>query len=292
MEKFVRTDLASEAHSLWRQRQKTRSLPGVFSERREEDGFALEIVEVRDQNASSELCKPIGRYVTMELGALLRREADAFKRACAVLSKELRAQLDLRAGESVLVVALGNADITPDAVGPLTAEQVLVTRHLTEQMPEEFGVFRPVSVFCSGVLGTTGVESAALTGAVARLVAPARIIAVDALAACETAHLCRTVQVSDTGIVPGSGVGNARSALTGETLGVPVVALGVPTVVDARTLCVEWTGDEGNAPDGELFVTPRDIDCRVRDVARLLGYSINLALHDGLTVEDIDMYLS
>ena len=294
MEKNFRTDLASEAHLRWKKSRTAASLPGVFTSRRDEDGFSLEITEVRDRKASLELCKPIGRYVTMELGALLRREEDAFARACGVLSRELRARLALREGESVLVVGLGNADITPDAVGPLAAEQVLVTRHLTEQMPEEFGAFRPVSVFCSGVLGTTGVESAALTGAVAQLVAPSRIIAVDALAAGEIGHLCRTIQLTDAGIVPGSGVGNARSALTEEALGIPVIALGVPTVVDARTLCADLTG-EGDIPyptEGELFVTPRDIDCRVRDVSRLLGYAINLALHDGLTVEDIDMYLS
>ena len=170
---------------------------------------------------------------------------------------------------------------------------VLVTRHLKTRLPEEFAAFRPVSVFRTGVLGTTGIESAALVRGVVSLVRPDRVIAVDALSAREAARLCRAVQVTDAGIVPGSGVGNARSALTEETLGVPVVAVGVPTVVDARTLCADLSGAEIDLPeDTELFVTPRDIDTRVRDSARLVGYAIDLALHDALTIEDIDMFLA
>ena len=150
-----------------------------------------------------------------------------------------------------------------------------------------------MSVFRTGVLGTTGIESAALVRGVVSLVRPDRVIAVDALSAREAARLCRAVQVTDAGIVPGSGVGNARSALTEETLGVPVVAVGVPTVVDARTLCADLSGAEIDLPeDTELFVTPRDIDSRVRDSARLVGYAIDLALHDALTIEDIDIFLA
>ena len=235
----------------------------------------------------------MGRYVTISLDALVRREEDAFRRACGVLAREIRTQLAMEPEESVLVVGLGNPDITPDAVGPLAAECVLVTRHLKTWLPEEFAAFRPVSVFRTGVLGTTGIESAALVRGVVSLVRPDRVIAVDALSAREAARLCRAVQVTDAGIVPGSGVGNARSALTKETLGVPVVAVGVPTVVDARTLCADLSGAEIDLPeDTELFVTPRDIDTRVRDSARLVGYAIDLALHDALTIEDIDMFLA
>ena len=227
----------------------------------------------------------MGRFVTISLDPLDRREEDPFRRACGVLAREIRTQLAMEPEESVLVVGLGNPDITPDAVGPLAAECVLVTRHLKTRLPEEFAAFRPVSVFRTGVLGTTGIESAALVRGVVSLVRPDRVIAADALS--------RAVQVTDAGIVPGSGVGNARSALTEETLGVPVVAVGVPTVVDARTLCADLSGAEIDLPeDTELFVTPRDIDTRVRDSARLVGYAIDLALHDALTIEDIDMFLA
>jgi len=292
MQNSFQTDLANEARDLW-QRSARAPLRGLAAHREDRQGFPVDVVEIRDEAAANELCKPMGRYVTMELDGLLRREEDAFARACAVLSGELRRQLALSPGEGVLVVCLGNADITPDAVGPLTAGHVLVTRHLKERMPETFAAFRPVSVFRAGVLGTTGMESAPLTAAAARIARPGKVVAVDALAARETARLCRAVQVTDAGIVPGSGVGNARSALNRETLGLPVVAVGVPTVVDARIMCADMLGAEPEGVEaGEMFVTPRDIDSRVRDAARLVGYAINLALHDGMTIGDIDMYLS
>ena len=285
LKKSFRTDLACESRDVWL-RTRGAALAGVSARQETRDGLGVETVEILDEGAAEKLCKPMGRYVTISLDALIRREEDAFRRACGVLAREIRTQLAMEPEESVLVVGLGNPDITPDAVGPLAAECVLVTRHLKTRLPEEFAAFRPVSVFRTGVLGTTGIESAAL-------VRPDRVIAVDALSAREAARLCRAVQVTDAGIVPGSGVGNARSALTEETLGVPVVAVGVPTVVDARTLCADLSGAEIDLPeDTELFVTPRDIDTRVRDSARLVGYAIDLALHDALTIEDIDMFLA
>ena len=207
--------------------------------------------------------------------------------------------LNLEKNGNCLVVGLVTRDITPDAVGPDTVDCVMVTRHLTERMPEEFAAFRPVSAVCSGVLGTTGIESGDLVRAVTEQVRPAAVIVIDALASREPQRLCRTVQIADTGIVPGSGVGNARQAINRETLGVPVIAVGVPTVVDAATLTVDLAARAGadlNAADfgdaGSLIVTPRDIDKNVRDIAKLIGYGLNLALHDGLTVEDVDMFLS
>ena len=285
------TDLAAEARDLWN-RGKNGPMPGLFTRRETREGLSVDVVEIREPAAAEKLCKPMGRFVTVELDALFRREEDAFERACRVLAEELRRQLALGDGGLVLVVCLGNRDVTPDAVGPLTAEKLLVTNHLKGAMPTVFAPFRSVGVFCPGVLGSTGVESARLTAAVTESLRPDRIIAVDALSARETGRLCRAVQISDAGIVPGSGVGNARQALNRETLGVPVVALGVPTVVDAQTLCADLTGATPPPETGELFVTPRSIDRDVRNVAKLLGYGINLALHDGLTTADVDMYLS
>ena len=290
MERSFGTDLASEARDVWR-RADGRELPGLFTERTESEGFAADVVEIRDEAAAEELCKPKGRYVTFALEALIRREEDAFPRACRALAGELRRQLRLAKGDSVLAVCLGNPEVTPDAVGPLAAEQILVTRHLRSAMPEAFAGLRPVSVFRAGVLGTTGVESAELARAVAALVRPDRVIAIDALAARDSGRLCRAVQISDAGIVPGSGVGNARSALNEESLGVPVVALGVPTVVDARIMCRDLAGAEEGPVEG-MFVTPRDIASRVKIAARLAAYAVNMALHEGLTPEDIDLFLS
>ena len=300
MQPQIRTDLAAEARELWRESAgKTDTLPGVDARESREQGVAVTAVEILDQRGEDALCKPKGKYVTIELDTVLRREEDAFSRAAEVMAGHIRTLLDLRGEESVLVVGLGNEAITPDAIGPEAVDSVLVTRHLKNQMPESFASFRTVTAVRAGVLGTTGMESAELVSALTARLRPDRVIALDALAARRLDRLCRTVQISDTGIVPGSGVGNHRSALNRETLGVPVVAIGVPTVVEAATLVSELAsraGAENLDPrrfgtEGDMIVTPRDIDRSVHDAAKLIGYAVNLALHEGLTVEDIDMFL-
>ena len=300
MNRTIRTDLALEAEALWRESQGVSGAPeGVRARRETRGGFAVTTVEVTSASGEAALGKPLGKYVTVELDALIRREENAFPEACEVLADTLRPLLPLAPGDACLVVGLGNREITPDAVGPDAVDCVMVTRHLTEQMPEDFGALRPVCAVCSGVLGTTGIESSALVRAVAASVKPAAVVAIDALASRNPDRLCRTVQIADTGIVPGSGVGNTRAALNQETLGLPVIAVGVPTVVDAATLTLDLAARAGLSPDpaafgeaGGMIVTPREIDKNVRDVAKLIGYSLNLALHDGLRIEDVDMFLS
>ena len=219
----------------------------------------------------------------------------------AALAAELGALLGLAPGAPALVVGLGNRAITPDTIGPKAADQTMVPRHLVERVPEHFGSFRPVAALAAGVLGTTGMESGELVRAVAATLRPACVIAVDALASRSLRRVCRTIQLADTGITPGSGVGNARAALNAETLGVPVIAVGVPTVVDAATLTCDVLAEAGKgelnpaalqgAGDG-LIVTPKDIDTQVHDLAKVIGYGINLALHTGLTIEDVELFLS
>ena len=300
MNRAIRTDLALEAEALWRESRPAAGAPeGVRARRDVRGDFAVTTVEVTSPAGEAALGKPMGKYVTVELDALIRREENAFPAACALVSETLRALLPLAPGQPCLVVGLGNRDITPDAVGPDAVDCVMVTRHLTEQLPEDFGNLRPVCAVCSGVLGTTGIESSALVRAVADTVKPAAVVAIDALASRSPDRLCRTVQIADTGIVPGSGVGNTRLALNRETLGTPVIAVGVPTVVDAATLTLDLAARAGLSPDpasfgdaGGMIVTPREIDKNVRDIAKLIGYSLNLALHQGLTIEDVDMFLS
>ncbi len=243
----------------------------------------------------------MGTYITVELDGLLRREEDAFPRAARALAAELRGLLDLKEGDAVLVAGLGNRAITPDGIGPKAADYTLVTRHLVEQVPEQFGAFRPVSALAAGVLGTTGMESGELISAVVEKTRPACVLAVDALASRSLRRVGRTVQLSDTGIVPGSGVGNHRMALNRETLGVPVIAIGVPTVVDAATLACDLLSEAGRedldpaalSGAGEnLIVTPREVDTQVGDLAKVIGYGIDLALQSGLDVADIDLLLS
>lgn len=266
-----RTDIAAEDLP-----QDGGELPGVSSQIQEKDGFRITAVKVLDETGAKELCKPIGTYLTMDLESFFRREEDSFPRAVTLLAKCVSQLLPLESDESILVAGLGNPAITPDAVGPQTTQFTLATRHLIEKMPAEFSFFRPVSVCQTGVLGTTGMESADLIRAIQSAAAPAAVVVIDALAARDSEKLCRTVQLTDSGIVPGSGVGNDRSELSRNTLGVPVLAIGVPTVVDAG--------------DG-LIVTPRDIDRYVKDAGKLIAYALNLAFHPSLSVSDVDMFV-
>ena len=187
--------------------------------------------------------------MTLELDGLARREEDAFGRAARALAAELGALLGLAPGAPALVVGLGNRAITPDNIGPKAADQTMVTRHLVERVPEHFGSFRPVAALAAGVLGTTGMESGEVVRAVAEQIKPACVVAVDALASRSLRRVCRTIQLADTGITPGSGVGNARAALNAETLGVPVIAVGVPTVVDAATLTCDVLAEAGRGAE-------------------------------------------
>ena len=295
-----RTDLALEAAQLWREGAGAAAEPrGVECRQARREGWPVTTVRIADGEGARALGKPEGTYVTLELDGLARREEDAFGRAARGVAAEVYALLELGPGEPVLVVGLGNRGVTPDSIGPLAAGHTLVTRHLVDRVPEHFGAFRPVAALAAGVLGATGVESGRLARAVVREIRPARVVCVDALAARGVERVCRTVQLADTGIVPGSGVGNAREALNADTLGVPVVAVGVPTVVDAATLARDLLAASGLAGAEEaelgeaerLFVTPRDIDTQVRDLARVVGYGINLALHPGLSLEDIQLLL-
>lgn len=297
-----RTDLAIEAAQLWREGAgEAARLPGVTSGERQREGYAVTTVEILDQQGAQALGKPPGRYVTLELDALERREADAFGRAVRALAAELKPLLPSDPDAPALVVGLGNRAITPDNLGPKAADYTLVTRHLVEQVPEHFGSFHPVAALAAGVLGTTGVESGELVRAVVDKIHPACVLAVDALAARSLKRICRTVQLSDTGITPGSGVGNARFALDAQSLGVPVIAIGAPTVVDAVTLTCDVLAEAGReeldpsalqgAGEG-LVVTPKDIDTQIHDLSKVIGYGINLALQSGLTIEDVDLLLS
>lgn len=292
-----RTDLALEAAQTL---QAGAALEGVWSEETVEDGVAVTVVEIRTPEAAEKVGKPVGRYVTLDLGTVRRREEEGFSRACRTLAAELAKLLPDGTG-TVLVVGLGNRAITPDAVGPLAHDHLLVTRHLVDQLPEVFGSFRPLAALSAGVLGTTGVESVDLVKAVALALRPDCVIAVDALASQSMKRLCTTVQLTNTGISPGAGVGNCRAALDRETLGVPVIAVGVPTVVDVNTLVRDVLEEAGQgelepealAPGGALsqggaFVTTRDIDERVAECGKLIGYAVNLAVQKGLTQEDME----
>ena len=294
-----RTDLAVEAHQLWKEGAgETTKLSGVRAEDGEREGYETTVVTVLDQEGAAALGKPVGRYVTLELDGLLRREEDAFRRAVRAVAAEVEAMVP-REG-TALVIGLGNRAVTPDLVGPLAAEHVLVTRHLVEHLAEHFGHLRAVAAVSPGVLASTGIESSAVAAALVERLEPACVVAVDALASRSIDRLCRTVQLTDTGISPGSGVGNHRAPLDQSSLGVPVIAVGVPTVVDGATLALDLLAQAGQEELGhqvlggrgaDFFVTPREVDSRVADLAKVIGYGISLGLEPSLTVDDLVMLL-
>lgn len=289
----IRTDLAVEAKVL---EDTSGSLPsGVRLQRQVHHGIEATIVELKTRAAAEAVGKPKGTYITVELGRVLRREKESFEGSVHTIAGYLRDMLALPNNLPVLVAGLGNREVTPDAVGPLTADHILVTRHMLQKMPKEFGHFRPVGAVVPGVLGTTGIESAETVRALTERTEAAAVIAVDAIAARDTGRLCSTIQLSNTGITPGSGIGNSRCALDRSTLGVPVIAIGVPTVTDAATMAADLFQRTGMDVEEKqlrqvstgMIVTSSDIDRRVREISRVLAYSINFALQPHLNLEDL-----
>lgn len=294
-----RSDLALEAKELFESSAgKTTRLSGVKAEEDTLFGYPLTRVEILDEAGAEALGKPIGTYLTLELPALPQGRDEILQAARAVAA--LLGQLPgLPKTGPVFVAGLGNRRMTPDALGPKTTDALLVTRHLADVLPEEGFGFRPVAALAPGVTGTTGVETGELLAGVLQTVRPACLIAVDALAARRQERVCRTIQASNTGIVPGSGVGNARSALDEAHLGLPVLALGVPTVVEADTLCQDLLEEAGlgaageqlaqrAGPENAWFVTPRSIDSEVETLAKILGLGISAALHGDIPVETVE----
>ncbi len=277
-----RSDLILEAaENLAADGKKAAELRGVRTLKSRRSGYDVTTLQVATAEAADALGKPVGRYVTLDLRPYFRREAGFFARGVECLRAELTALLPpCGKSRSFLVVGLGNRALTADAIGPMALESLLVTRHMVRENSRQFGQFTAVEALTPGVLASTGMETLELVRAVVRETCPAAVIAVDALAAQNRDRLCATVQLGDTGLIPGSGVGNHRRALNEETLGIPVIAVGIPTVIDASDL-----GDTNNGEP--LFVTPRDIDSRVRELSRLVGYGVTLALQSDLTMDDV-----
>ncbi|MGM9541996.1 MAG: GPR endopeptidase [Candidatus Limivicinus sp.] len=278
-----RTDLATESfRQLDSSARDLTEKQGVIAAHEQLHGLELMAVEILNEQGSQALGKPIGKYFTLDLPQRFERGAEQFE-AAAQAVEELIGRC-CKQHDKVLVAALGNPDITPDALGSLAASSVIVTRHLKQQAPADFSTFSSLALCRPGVLGTSGIESAQQVKLLCSRLSPDLVLVIDALAGSDLDRLCRCVQVSTAGISPGSGVGNDRQELSAETLGVPVIAIGIPTVIDAGTL-----GEEGLSG---LFVTPRSIDALVRSGARVIAYGINLAVHQGLGIGDIDMLVS
>lgn len=262
-------------------------LPKGISTKNRGNAFKITEIIIENDDHIPTLGKGKGRYITLE-GGSLSRFCDNYEDMALELAEELR---ELLPKGEIFVAGLGNRDITPDAIGPIAAEKVLATRHLKNELDSEEEAFltslRPVSSLAGGVLGQTGIETAELITAICREIKPSAVIAVDALACSDISRLGTTIQISDSGISPGSGVSNARKELSEKTLGIPVIAVGVPTVVDMHTIVRSLADVEINEGTPNMMVTPRDIDRLTERAAQLISFGINLALQPSLSFEDV-----
>lgn len=280
---YFGTDLAVEAH-----RFAGKGINGVRVEKERAGSLTISRMRVVSPSASEKLGKPCGTYITAEglpLTDNFRDVGEQIKTVAAELGRLIPEKGD------VLVVGIGNTNITPDSLGPKSASGVLATRHIKGELARSTGLdrLRSVSVISPGVLGNTGIEVGEVVGALTSVLCPSVVIAVDALASRSLSHLGRTIQLSDSGISPGSGVGNERYSLCEDNLGVPVIGMGVPTVVSAATVArdIIRSSDGAGIDDGGLIVTPREIDLLTERAARLIGMSINCALQPLCSFEEL-----
>ena len=285
----IRTDLAVERLDTVREWPVSGVRRRVFSR----NGMDVTQVSVLTPDGAHTVGKPVGEYVTIEVSRFQSAPSDFTKEVEAIsqLLLELLPE-DLTGG--VLVVGLGNREITPDALGPKAADYILATRHISQEMAGEVGLdgLTPVASIATGVLGQTGIETAEIVSAVVQCLSPACVIVIDALAAKSVDRLASTVQLSNTGISPGSGVQNRRRELSQRTLGVPVISVGVPMVVDMATIACEMlnveNAEEHVSERGRgMMVTPREIDLAVEHAAKTVAFGINRALQPDLSVEEL-----
>lgn len=289
---MIRTDLAVESvESL--ENEDSKKIEGVI---KQESNFGnISVVKVKITNTMGEqtVGKPIGTYVTITTSDFAHSSTDNVGEALRVATKEISSLIKDKTQGGVLVVGLGNRSCTPDALGPKAASRILVTRHMADHLSNILQIpdMTKVCSVAPGVLGQTGLETAELIKGVVAKISPSLVIVIDALAARSMDRLGRTIQISDTGISPGSGVGNSRQELNEKTIGVPVISIGIPTVVDAVTMAQDILGTE-QAEDldnerNSMIVTPREIDLLIEHSADIISMALNKALHPMLSNEDL-----
>ena len=320
----VRTDLAIEARELYTEQNK-REVPGVEVEREEEKEYTITRVKILDETGSKNMGKAIGSYITIEVPGLKKTDQDLKDEISKVLAKEIKELAKTDKKTKTLIVGLGNWNVTPDALGPKVVERALVTRHLfVAYKKDEDDTVANVSAISPGVMGTTGIETGEIIKGVVEKTNPDLVIAIDALASRKMERVSTTIQISDTGINPGSGVGSTRRGLNKEYLGVPVIAIGIPTVVDAATM-INDTMDliidsmKKEAKIGTEFysmleqvsseekynlirevlepympnvvVTPKEIDELIDNLSIVIANGLNISLHPGIDLKDVNRYL-
>jgi spore protease len=320
---YIYTDLATELRDMAIEREN--SLDGVDMDITQENGIKTTWVKITNENGVNVMGKPQGNYVTIESEKLKDSDIYAHEEIIRVMSQILGKLHNLKDHDTVLVIGLGNWNVTPDALGPKVISKLLVTRHIKETLPESIDEnVRPVAAVTPGVMGITGIETKETVRGIVDKIKPDLVIAVDALAARCTQRINATIQISDTGLSPGAGMGNNRKTLNQDTLGVPVMAIGVPTVIDAATM-VNDTMDKilgsmmQESPGGtefysmlnnlshedkyslireildpytgNMFVTPKEVDAVIERLSNIIANAVNIALHPGITREDINRYM-
>lgn len=285
----VRTDLAVEARELAGER-----VGGMDYKVYRENGLEISRLTVKDNRARQALGKDLGTYVTIELPSLTDNFSDTDERL-KTIGEEIRRLLPVNG--LLLVAGLGNMEITPDSLGPKTSLRVLATRHITGELARSTGLegLRPVAVMQTGVTGQTGIETGEYILSVVKRIKPNAVIAVDALASRRLERLGCILQISDAGISPGAGVGNHRTRINKDTIGVPVISIGVPTVVDLRTLATDLLESEPDrqtldslAPQGrQMVIIPREIDLLTERASRLIGLALNAAMQSDFELKDL-----
>lgn len=321
----IRTDLAVEAREM--AGPSDRPIPGVWQETENDHGIRVTRMHIQTPEGAKAIGKMEGHYVTFDVPELRRGDTDLQDRVATKFAKEFEAflgRLGIGPTASVFVVGLGNWNVTPDALGPIVVENIMVTRQFFELMPDQVSQgYRAVSAVAPGVLGTTGIESSDIVHGIVQQAKPDLVIAIDALAARSLERVNTTIQIADTGIHPGSGIGNKRKGLTQEVLGVPVVAIGVPTVLYASTI-VNNTMDMvfehlkkhtqntdalfglfGSMEEQErlglvkevldplghnLLVTPKEIDKFIEDIGNVIASGLNAALHEAVNTDNVAAY--
>ena len=303
----IRTDLAIEAHEMCsKEKAEKNHLDGIDVEEYKKDDVFVTKITVKNEKGSKILGKPQGTYITIEIPQLKYSE-DAYESACRQIAAELSKLAKIKADTKTLVVGLGNKSITPDALGPKAVSYLVVTNHIKQTNDFLGEEFSRVCAVVPGVLGTTGIETIDIIKGVAEKIKPDLVIAVDALASRSMDRISNTVQISDTGINPGSGVENKRDGIDETALGIKVIAIGVPTVVDAATVASDSIDAalKGKADldrsriyaalsksVGNMMVTPKDIDSVIERAAKTVANGINLALHKNLSLKEIESYIS
>ena len=275
------TDLAVELHE-----SLAKKTDGIEVNKTSHDGIKTTEITVKTESAAAALGKPVGKYITIETDSIMRR--DGHEEECIFAVKNALYGL-VGNVESALVCGIGNREITADRVGPDSASMILSTRHISPHFAKSFGLGRlsSVSAISPGVLGQTGIEVSEYLKGIAKNINPQIIIAIDALSAREISRLGVTVQLSNSGITPGSGVHNARNEISEKTIGIPVISIGVPTVIDCRTLVEDCKGSMDS--DLNMIVTPREIDTMVEHASNIVAMGINLFLQPHISLEDMMM---